>query len=158
MQRFSYVARAQDGSLSRGTIEARGINIARSSLLQTYTDILDLEALPPDAADTGPAYRYLPLVETLRLYCGWLFALLFVLYGVGAPLLLFWHVQNPLLREWVLAPLFNDVALAAFLFLLATALHKAMRGGMILALLLCLLSMAALALHMAAPLRAGFFS
>lgn len=151
MQSFTYVARMNDGSLSRGNIEARNITEARASLLQTFTDILDLQQLPADTVPEGPVYRYYPLVETLRLYCGWLCALLFVLYAVGAPYVLHWNTSLYLVRDWVTAPLFRDVSLAAFLFLFATSLHRRVHGGMLTGLLLLVVSLAALGAFLAAP-------
>lgn len=150
METFSYVARAQDGSLTRGTIDAKNGGSARASLLSQYADILDLTALPKDQMVSGPLYQYFPLVETLRLYSGWLFAILFALYAVGAQMVLYWNMRLPLVRQWVEAPLFRDVALASFLFLLATSLHKILRGRTVLALLLLLLSLGALAVFMGA--------
>ena len=122
MQSFSYVARGADGTLNRGTIESEDVLAARAALSNRFEDILDLQQLR--APEETLEYAYYPLVATLRLYAGWLLALI-VVFDVLGPLF-----------GWQQHVLFRDIACAAFVFLLGTTLHKIASGGAILAVLL----------------------
>jgi hypothetical protein len=122
MQSFSYVARSTDGTIHRGTIESEDVLAARAALGDRFEDILDLQQLrtPEEPVE----YAYYPLVATLRLYAGWLLALI-VVYEVLGPLF-----------GWQQNAFFRNIACAAFVFLLATTLHRKASGGVILAALL----------------------
>lgn len=76
-------------------------------------------------------HEYHPLLDTLRLYAGWLFALLFVVFSVG----IFQQTRElpwefPLLDEWVASPLILQVSLLTFLFLLLSTVHRLVGRGM----------------------------
>lgn len=80
-----------------------------------------------------PSYEpplYVPLIETARLYAGWLMAwygMVFLLGGQQAA------GKLPLRIDWLegiyRSPLIVICAFATFLFLLLTEIHGALRGG-----------------------------
>ena len=93
--------------------------------------------MTPDAAVTNRAesssttvFRYAPLLETLRLYAGWLltwYALVFALGGYQATKGL--PFEMPLVYGLAQSPLVLTFAFGTFLFLLFTSLVKETRGG-----------------------------
>lgn len=77
-----------------------------------------------------PPFGYLPLVETVRLYCGWLLAWYAVIYGLGSSQAM--HrlpFEIPYVPELFASLLIFRFTLGAFLFLLASSLHRAIGGG-----------------------------
>lgn len=77
---------------------------------------------------TDPGYY--PLVDTLRLYAGWLLTLLLLVEAVGA----YAKIRSlpfafPLLEEWVDSPAIFMATVATFLFLMLSGLHRMLGGG-----------------------------
>lgn len=73
---------------------------------------------------------YAPLMETLRLYAGWLLACVTVLTAAAAyqatrdlP------VEFAALDEWIASPLALQILCVTFLVLLLSDLHRALSGG-----------------------------
>ena len=82
---------------------------------------------PLPEAPTAPAARkrYAPLLDTFRLYAGWLLAWYFLLLMLGGYE--FTHAapfQFPILEDFLLSPLVQKLAFAAFLFLLLSTLYR----------------------------------
>ena len=74
--------------------------------------------------------RYAPIVDTARLYAGWLlawYAVLFLLSGQHALGRFPWDVSW--LDGIARSPLVLRCAFGTFLFLLLSSLHRSMRGG-----------------------------
>lgn len=83
----------------------------------------------PSGAPVQSLRPYAPLMDTLRLYAGWLlawYAVLFLLAGQHAL------GRLPLQWEWVhslaASPLVLRFAFGTFLFLLLSTLHRTLRG------------------------------
>ncbi len=73
---------------------------------------------------------YYPLVDTFRLYAGWLLAWYMVVLAVGSSQRLHavpWKIA--LIEELFSTPLILSFTAATFLFLLFTDLHRLMGGG-----------------------------
>lgn len=74
--------------------------------------------------------EYHPLLETFRLYAGWLLACMAVIYAVGsyqqARVLPF---HSDLLQEWLESALILHVTFTAFIFLLLGSVHRGIGGG-----------------------------
>jgi len=159
MPQFTYSAISKRGELKEGTIEAISLQAARDALKEmqlTPEEIhestaaeqvefapsvppLPVEFSPPPATASGAApvtRTYFPLIDTLRLYAGWLLAW----YAIG-------NFQNfrslpfeiPYLEGLFLSPLVLQFTLGAFLFLLCTGLWKLLGknlwGGLLLTML-----------------------
>ncbi|MCK5015703.1 MAG: hypothetical protein KAS32_01410 [Candidatus Peribacteraceae bacterium] len=76
--------------------------------------------------------QYYPLIDTLRLYAGWLLAWYVLVYAIGA----YQHTRKlPFSIPYVeaLLPPYSSIVfactLSAFLFLLLSSIYKALRGG-----------------------------
>lgn len=73
---------------------------------------------------------YYPLVDTLRLYAGWLLGFLIVIYAVGGmQMTRVLPVRAPLLDEWMRSPSIRAVAAITFLFLFLSTIHRLLNGG-----------------------------
>ncbi|MDD5025796.1 MAG: hypothetical protein PHH13_00280 [Candidatus Peribacteraceae bacterium] len=83
--------------------------------------------LPP----APPAMRvYFPIIDTLRLYAGWLLAGYILAFALGSyqafkPL----PFEIPYVMAFLTSPLILSFCLAAFLFLLFTDLHRLLKRG-----------------------------
>lgn len=98
----------------------------------------------------GSHSGYHPLLDTLRLYAGWLLTCLTVVFAFGSyQALRTLPVSNPLLAEWVESPMIRNVAALCFLFLLLSSIHRRMRGGLWTGVTLACSGFAALAFFMA---------
>ena len=93
--------------------------------------------VPTIAADASPAYQ--PLLETVRLYAGWLLAWYGLVFALGAyqatkglPF------EMPLVYGLAQSPLVLSFAFATFLFLLLSTIAKALRAGVGLGIALAL--------------------
>lgn len=103
------------------------------------------EVAPPEKP---PAPPYFPLIDTFRLYAGWLLAWYFLVYAVGSyqhfrPLP--FHI--PYLEGLFLSPLVLSFTLAAFLFLLLSNIWKVMGAGFVRGLLLMIFGVACFLLY-----------
>jgi len=87
----------------------------------------------PDGSGSGqveengdhPSHRYFPLLETLRLYAGWLLAWYFLIFAFGSyQYLRELPYSVPLLEDLFLSPLTVKFAFGAFLFLLVTSVFR----------------------------------
>ncbi|PIR48862.1 hypothetical protein COU80_04215 [Candidatus Peregrinibacteria bacterium CG10_big_fil_rev_8_21_14_0_10_55_24] len=113
---------------------------------------------PPPTQDAEPNHpqnqptptAYFPLVDTLRLYAGWLLAGYFVAYALGSyqltkPL----PFQIPYVLAFVYSPLIRSFSLAAFLFLFATSIRRLLPKGTLLSLLTSIVTIALFLLYLA---------
>ena len=76
------------------------------------------------------SHDYHPLIDTLRLYAGWLLACLFVIYAVGGyQQLRQFPFRLSILDEWTASPMILSVTLVTFLFLLLSSVHRVMGRG-----------------------------
>lgn len=155
MSHFSYVARDQDGRSVTGALEAPSAEAARASLreMDLHVDLLEhgggersaepekrpAEAIVSWTARETPAAApaserdYFPLVDTLRLYAGWLLAWYFIIYSFGyyqstRPL----PLRIPLIDELYASPMILSFSVAAFLFLLLSSIHRLFGRGVLL--------------------------
>ena len=79
---------------------------------------------------TNASREYHPLIDTLRLYAGWLLACLFVIYAVGGyQQLRQFPFRLSILDEWTASPMILSVTLVTFLFLLLSSVHRVMGRG-----------------------------
>ncbi len=91
------------------------------------------------AATPQVSKGYYPLVDTFRLYAGWLLAWYFLIYALGSyQWLRHLPFQIPFLGDLFQSTLILDFACACFLFLLLTSLHRRMGRGWVLGILLTL--------------------
>jgi len=93
--------------------------------------------LPPPAPTTR---IYFPIIDTLRLYAGWLLAGYILAFALGSyqafkPL----PFEIPYVLAFLTSPLILSFCLAAFLFLLFTDLHRLLRRGIFKGLVLTVL-------------------
>lgn len=75
--------------------------------------------------------EYHPLIDTLRLYAGWLLACLFAVYALGIfqkLRALPWDIG--ILDEWVDSPLILHVTFTTFVFLLLSTVHRMLGRGL----------------------------
>lgn len=87
---------------------------------------------PPAAVRKTASGQYHPLASTLRLYAGWLLAwyALFVVVGYySLSRALPWDI--PFVQAFYVSPLIFGFIVAIFLFLLFSALHKMLKGGLL---------------------------
>ncbi len=86
----------------------------------------------PAVASKVPGGTYHPLTATLRLYAGWLLAWygLFVAVGYYSVYrVLPWDI--PFVQAFYLSPLIFSFIAAIFIFLMMSAIHKAVKGGLL---------------------------
>ncbi len=87
----------------------------------------------------GENRTYAPLIDTLRLYAGWLLVWYFIVYALGAVQL----TRHLPVHSLIVSSLFSSQVIAncafgVFLFLLFSALHRVTGGGALRAILLFL--------------------
>lgn len=97
---------------------------------------------------SSPAPSYFPLLDTLRLYAGWLLAWYCLVYALGS----YQHVRPlpfriPFVEGLFLSPLVFSFSLAAYLFLLLTGIWKGLGRGIIKGFLALVLGIAAFLLY-----------
>ena len=87
----------------------------------------------PSAGTTASAKehgKYFPLIDTLRLYAGWLLSWYFLIFAFGSyDFTRDLPVKIPLVSGLFQSPIIISFALGAFLFLLLTEIHKKMGKG-----------------------------
>ena len=77
---------------------------------------------------TAPDYH--PLLDTLRLYAGWLLACLLTIFALGSyQQLRHLPLHLSILDEWMDSPLILQVTFITFLFLLLSSVHRAIGRG-----------------------------
>jgi hypothetical protein len=176
MPDFSYTARNSEGTLVHGTLDAETPQAAHAALRGMEMSVEDLtqlplspapqwnaieEDLPPapaapvaavvePAAPAGRDPNYYPLVDTLRLYAGWLLAWYFAIFAVG-----FYQETNrlpfkiSLIEQLFFSSTVLSFACASFLFLLFSNLHRTFGRGWIRGILLTLAGFAVFVLFRA---------
>ncbi len=159
MPSFSYIARDSRGRIDRGTMEAVSAEVVRNSLQTrdlTVEEIMEVRAPAPTPVPTvsfTPAMpwtniedkkeekktekamqveesAYVPLVETLRLFAGWLLAWYGIVYLLGDFMM---QQKMPVYIPYLEALFTSDLVLrftfGTFLFLLLTSIHSALNRG-----------------------------
>ena len=154
MSSFSYIARTAAGTLEKGSIEASTPEQAREKLRKRQLIVEELkaeesekpisfagampwtttdeDAVPVMAAQTLPedAAEYIPLVDTLRLFAGWLLAWYAVVYLLGSFQLNGKIPYDiPFLQGLFESPVVLRFAFATFLFLMLTNIHTWLGKG-----------------------------
>lgn len=153
MPSFSYIARTSEGTLERGTINAHSVDAAREQLRRKQMEVEELQEedapvtvqfanmpwtvsdekpakTPKSAPATSDAIEYIPLVDTLRLFAGWLLAWYAVVFLLGAYQLTGkLSSELPFLQSLFESWLVLRFACITFLFLLLTSIHRAWGRG-----------------------------
>lgn len=172
MPQFTYSALTKEGQLKEGTMEAISMQAARDALKEMNLTLEEIHestaaeqveftapaspvvpfapasssaSVTPDAAS---AHAYFPLIDTLRLYAGWLLVWYALVYALGS----FQHLRSlpfaiPYLEGLFLSPLVLQFTLGAFLFLLCTGLWKLLGKNIWSGLLLMMLGVAGFVLY-----------
>lgn len=168
MPRFTYTAIQPDATRVSGTVEAWSAQAAHDALKQMHLipeEIKEIDeaasriaAIPateqsssvpnPQYTNPQPPTTYFPLLDTLRLYAGWLVAWYCLVYALGSyqnarPL----PFRIPYAEGLFLSPLVLSFTLAAFLFLLFTSLWKALGKGIVTGLILMIIGVSAFMLY-----------
>src|SRR3989344_3275495 len=74
--------------------------------------------------------KYFPLLDTLRLYAGWLLSWYFLIFAFGSyDFTRELPFEIPLVSGLFQSPVIISFALGAFLFLMLTSLHRALHRG-----------------------------
>lgn len=169
MPSFAYIARTNAGTLERGSLTAPDAEEAREILRKRNLFVEELQTeqgqrvqvrFPPtvlpwsttetdepssaSSADLEPV-EYVPLLDTLRLFAGWLLAWYAVVYLIGS----FQRAGKlpsglPFVEGLFLSPLVLRFAFGTYLFLLLTSLHRILGGGVGKGLLLTVVGVAML--------------
>ncbi|MFH0770632.1 MAG: hypothetical protein V1926_04615 [Candidatus Peregrinibacteria bacterium] len=173
MPQYSYSARDASKSTVQGTVDApdepsamatlKEMGLGEVSLSEQRMDpspssvpppgwtVIDEPMEPEPSVPLRPdpsAKTYMPLIDTIRLYAGWLLAGYFLTYALGSyqwtkPL----PFEIPFVLAFVVSPLVLSFSLAAFLFLLVTELYRATGKQKLLGVLFTLLGIATFALY-----------
>lgn len=164
MPSFTYIARTTDGTLERGITEALTAEEAREALRKKHLFVEELQqeegppavigfagaklpwAVTEEPVDTNSVTdplpeetspRYVPLMETLRLFAGWLLAWYGLIYLLGSfqyfnkiP----WDI--PFLDGLFTSTIVLQFTFGTFLFLFLTSIHKWTSGGVMKGLML----------------------
>lgn len=177
MPLFSYTAINAENQRVSGTVEAMSLQAARDALKEMRLVPEEIhESLPPapaaipddaaarfadvSATEPSPAASpppppastdertYFPLLDTLRLYAGWLLAWYGFVYALGS----YQHFRRlpftvPYVEGLFLSPLVLSFTLGAFLFLLLTGIWKAISRGILSGCILTILGIAVFVLY-----------
>lgn len=149
--RFSFIARTVAGQEQRGTLDADNLETAREILRKRqllvetihpihaaatgnlWTDI-DAEKKP---AQTSVRHSYVPLIDTFRLFAGWLLAWYGLVYLLGALMQSGrLQIDIPFVQALFVSPIILRLAFGTYLFLLLTSMHRAWGKGMLKGILL----------------------
>ncbi|HVW66100.1 MAG TPA: hypothetical protein VHA78_00010 [Candidatus Peribacteraceae bacterium] len=155
MPHFSYIAHTQDGQVNRGTLEAPSMEDAREMMRKKGWTVEEITSMPTpeplvqftaampwttidDAKEQKKTERkmkaeektYMPLVDTLRLFAGWLLAWYGLIYLLGD---LQSRPHSPLALPFIDALFTSSLVLrftfGTFLFLLLTSVHQWLGRG-----------------------------
>jgi hypothetical protein len=174
MPTFSYIARTAEGTLDKGTIDAANHEAAREKLRKKQLLVEELKeaheskpigfagAMPWTTTDDAPKGKkkdtvvpmtmdehdgYIPLIDTLRLFAGWLLAWYSVVYLLGSfrmnEKLPF---ELPFLQGLFESGIVLRFTFATFLFLMLTTIHRSLKGGIGKGLVLSLIGIIAFGL------------
>ena len=84
----------------------------------------------PIAEKIKPEVKYFPLLDTLRLYAGWLLYWYFLIFAFGSyDFTRELPFEIPLVSGLFQSPVIISFALGAFLFLMLTSLHRVLHRG-----------------------------
>ncbi len=143
MTEYRYSATDSSGGSKDGTIKSQSLQAARDALIAIGLTPIEIFEAPQDVLQSQPAPNpvppstpqpqspavYFPLLETLRLYAGWLLAWYCLVYAVGSyqftrelPM----HV--PYAESLFLSPLVLSFTFGAYLFLLLSGVYKSHKG------------------------------
>lgn len=146
MPSFPYVARTPQGTMERGVIDAPSVSQAKAQLhAKGWTieeiagdSVIGFSEIPswtttdpikpvttPAATMTDTETVYVPLLQTMRLFAGWLMAwygIIFIAGSYRADGRLPYDI--PLIQSLAASNLVLRFAFAVFLFLLLTDLHR----------------------------------
>lgn len=155
MPLFFYRARDTGNTPQEGTIDALSLQNARDLLKSKGLFVEEIhEATMKDqgikktflTAEAGEASRapYYPLIDTLRLYAGWLLAWYGLIFAMGA----YQHrgvlpFESQLVAGLAASPVVLATAGGVFLFLMLSSIHKAIPGGILKGLLLSFIGVVA---------------
>ncbi len=170
---FQYLATDAFGTRKEGTLRAHSLEDARNAVeameltpveiyernsgriadLQTvplYSELRDIQDRehPPGIPADKSSRVYLPLLDTLRLYAGWLLAWYCLVYAVG-----FYQSQKslpfsiPFTESLFLSPLVLSFTFAAYLFLLLSGFYLALGKRTLHAFVLLILGIAIFLLY-----------
>jgi hypothetical protein len=174
MPSFSYIARTEDGTLAQGTIDAASATEAKTELQRKQLSVEELregnrtsplsftpssmpwqtteEDVPASdngahATDRMVDMEYIPLLDTLRLFAGWLLAWYALVFLLGS----FQQAGRissdiPFLQALFSSSLVLRFAFATYLFLLLSSVHRRLQGGVLNGIFLTMIGIAGVAL------------
>jgi hypothetical protein len=159
MPNFTYIGQRMDGTEERGIMEgssaedvrerlrkrgvivdqvtpaplftpAEPLAVPKATPVQTVMPPKPAKASAPEANLIEEDPHYIPLVDTFRLYAGWLLAWYSLVYLLGSyQYLKGLPFEIPFLEGLFLSPLVLKFAFGTFLFLLVSSVHRAMGRG-----------------------------
>lgn len=95
-----------------------------------------------------PAKNYASLLDTFRIYAGWLLAWYFLIYAFGSLLVLRENAPDiPFLYALFVSPVVLLFSLCAFLFLLLSSVHRMLKGNTGMGIILALLGIATVVIY-----------
>lgn len=147
MPTFAYIGTAADGNDARGTVIAQNADEAREKLrkkgvtaehlelavtfLQNSAPVPEPSQAPAPAATAPLEREYLPLVDTLRLYAGWLMAWYVAVYLLGSyQLTKRLPFEIPFIQGLFQSTIVLNFAFGTFLFLLLSSVHRTLGRGL----------------------------
>ena len=146
MPSFSYIAHSMDGKVRKGSIDASDMETARemlrknnviveemhqSTLEDTIAQSPLLSPTPLKSKTKTEVISYVPLIDTMRLYAGWLLAWYSVVYLLGSyQATKQWPFEIPFIGGLFLSPLILTFAFGTYLFLLLTSVHRWLGRGL----------------------------
>lgn len=170
MLSFTYIARTSEGVLERGSMEAATAEEAREILRKKHLFVEELQRAdaPPTAVGFAgaplpwtiteessapkaaseiilqePSPLYVPLMDTLRLFAGWLLAWYGLIYLLGSYQ---YHGKLSTTIPFVEGLFRSGIVLrftfGTFLFLLLTSIHRRLGGGVMKGLMMSTLFIA----------------
>lgn len=165
MALYTYIAEDESGLKQSGTLDAETYDQAREMLrrkdltivsLAEFTlsedDPLPVESMPwakkskPIAEPSEEETTYLPLIETLRLFAGWLLAWYGLVYLLGGLQIKHSISEDiPFISALFSSGLVLRFSFATFVFLLLTSLHAWMGKGIAKGIVLTLVGIAMIA-------------
>lgn len=159
MPTFFYIARDEKGRIDRGTMQSASVEAARETLRKknlTVEQVIEKKLAEEPKINFTPRMpwttiedekvekqtmravkieqtkvkNYVPLVDTLRLFAGWLLAWYALVYLLGDFQMSGGISKDvPYIEALFTSSLVLRFTVATFLFLLCTSLHKWLKGG-----------------------------
>ncbi len=156
MPLFRYTSHDEQGEAAQGMIDALNIQAARAALRQMNVQIDSIEEVDPIKKEEPVAWQvtehettatpvvletstakrtgglYYPIIDTLRLYAGWLLAWYFLIYALGSyQFLRKFPFQLPYIDDLFWSPIVLSFTFGAFLFLLLSSVHRLFGRGLL---------------------------